>query len=138
MSNFFEISRRHAIAGLVSTAAVAAAGPALALSPAPTPIARSWARAEALKARMAPHSGAIEAALEDGGTPGWMRIKGAVNALGEERYGLIVEILKATPEAEGDLAIQRLAAVDEDMIHGPRSWALAQRERAAGEWMRRA
>jgi len=104
--------------------AVAAVSPVLAASP--TPIARAWAKAEALRLRLAPHGEAIDAAFQSGGVPGWMRLKGEAYALGENRYGLLVEILNAAPTGRADLAIQRRAARAHEMIHGPRDWAEAR------------
>ena len=132
MSKFLFSNRRRVLQGAAALGASAIAGPALALTDR-TPIAALWARAEFLKARMTPHAKAIEAAFRQGGTPGWMRLRGAANVLGEERYGVIVAILKATPRSREDLEIQRAAARDFDMVHGPRAWALSQVERAASE-----
>ncbi len=96
-----------------------------------TPIGALWLEAEALKAQMAPASQAIAAAFENGGAPGWMRLTGPINALGHRRYDCLIAILKAEPQNAADLAIVDAAANDHDMRHGPRSWALAQRELAA-------
>ena len=121
-----KISRRQILVGgaLGAAAAVASVTPGLAV--APTPIVRAWAKAEALRVRLAPHGDAIEASFRSGGVPGWMRLKGEPYALGETRYGLLVEILNAAPTNRTDLAIQRRAAQDGEMIHGPRDWAQAR------------
>ena len=117
------ISRRGLLAGGVAVAAVAVA-PVYAA--APTPIASAWARAQALRTRLAPHAPAIEVAFRSGGVPGWMRLKGEPYGLGETRYGLLVDILNAAPTGRGDLEIQRRAAGDAEMVHGPRDWARAR------------
>jgi hypothetical protein len=117
------VSRRQILVG-GALGAVAAFAPGLAA--APSPIARAWAKAEALRLKLAPHGQAIEAAFRSGGVPGWMRLKGEAHALGETRYGLLVEILNATPTGRGDLAIQRRVAQDGEMVHGPRDWAEAR------------
>ena len=142
MSNTFPLNRRQMLSSAAAAGALAAASPALALVPSAgaegSAIATLWARAEALKARMAPHAKAIDAAFQNTGTPGWMRLRGPANALGEARYGALVEILKATPRSLDDLAIQRAAARDFEMIHGPRAWAHAQFDRASNEYFRAA
>jgi hypothetical protein len=141
MSNAFPLNRRQVLSS-AAAAAIAAASPALARSsPAASErsgIAALWARAQALKARMAPYGSAIDAAFRNTGTPGWMRLRGTANALGEERYGLLVEILKSTSRSLDDLAIQSAATRDFEMIHGPRGWAHAQFDRASGELFRAA
>lgn len=117
-----KISRRDWLVGAAALGAIAAAAPAFAA----TPIARAWARAEALRGAMAPHQQAVQAALRAGGVPGWMRLKGEAYALGETRYGLLVEILNATPTGRSDLALPRRAALDAEMHDGPRDWAHAR------------
>jgi len=117
------ISRRQILVG-GALGAVAALSPALAA--APSPIAQAWAKAEALRIRLAPQGEAIEAALRTGGVPGWMRLKGEVYSLGETRYGLLVEILNAAPTNRADLMIQRRVAQDDEMHNGPRDWAQAR------------
>ena len=109
MSTSDLFSRRGFVAA-GAVAAIAAASPVLAAER--TPIARAWARAEALRRGLAPHGRAIVAAFRSGGVPGWMRLKGEAYALGETRYGLIVEILNAAPTSAADLEIQRRAARD--------------------------
>ena len=142
MSNAFPLNRRQMLSSAAAMGVVAAASPAVALVPSEggqsSAIAALWARAEALKARMAPHAKAIDAAYQNTGTPGWMRLRGPANALGEERYGVLVEILKSTPRSLDDLAIQSAATRDFEMIHGPRAWAHAQFDRASGEYFRAA
>jgi len=134
-SSIESFSRR----GFLAAAALAAvAGAAPVHAAAPTPIARVWARAEALKAHLAPHSAAIDAAFRAGGAPGWMRVRGPAYRLGETRYGLIVEILNAAPTCEADLAIQRRAARDPEMLHGPLDWARARVRLAERELQRTA
>ena len=135
MSVFDSISRRGFVAG-GAVAAFISASPILAAEP--TPIARAWASAEALRLQLAPHGPAIAAALRSGGVPGWMRLKGAAYTLGETRYGLIVEILKAAPTSLADLEIQRRAAADPEMAHGPRDWAQARLTLAQAELRRAA
>ena len=56
---------------------------------------------------MGPHGDAIEAAFRAGGAPGWMRLKGGAYALGESRYGLLVEILNAPTTSAADLDLPR-------------------------------
>lgn len=129
MTKSYYPHRRQVLAGAAALGAFVAVSPVLAAR-AETPIGALWARAQALKARMAPHEKAIQAAFANGGTPGWMRLRGEANALGEERYGLIVSILNETPRSRADLDIQAAAARDSDMIHGPRAWASAQAEKA--------
>lgn len=142
MSNAFPVNRRQVLSSAAAVGAIAAASPALALIPSSgaqnSAIAPLWARAEALKARMAPYAKAIDAAFSNTGTPGWMRLRGSAYALGEERYGVLVQILKATPRSLDDLAIQSAATRDFEMIHGPRAWAHAQFDRASTEYFRAA
>jgi hypothetical protein len=111
---------------LAAGAAVAATAAVPAFPSDSTPIARAWARAETLRKQLQPHAPAIQAAFRSGGVSGWMRLKGEAYALGETRYGLLVEILNAAPSNAGDLDIQRRAARDEEMHNGPRDWARAR------------
>jgi hypothetical protein len=142
MSSAYAFNRRQLLSSAVAAGALATASPALALvrsmSGEGSAIALLWARAEALKARMAPYAKAIDAAFKNTGTPGWMRLRGPANALGEERYGVLVEILKATPRSLDDLVIQSAATRDFEMIHGPRAWAHGQFDRASSEFFRAA
>ena len=71
-------------------AAIAAASPSSPLSGADRP---RLGESRGAAAAFAPHRRAIVAAFRSGGVPGWMRLKGEAYALGETRYGLIVEIL---------------------------------------------
>ena len=129
------INRRGLLAAGAALAATAAV-PAFAATP--TPIARAWARAETLRLQMQPHAPAIRAAFRDGGVAGWMRLKGEAYRLGETRYGLLVEILNASPSNADDLALQRRAARDEEMHNGPRDWAHARVTLAEAELRRAA
>jgi len=111
---------------------------ALAAAAESTPVARLWARAQALKAQMAPFAARIEAACRNGGTPGWMRLTGKANALGEARYNILIAILKSSPGTIDDLAIIARAAGDADIHGGPRAWAHGEFDRAASAFHRAA
>jgi hypothetical protein len=122
------LSRR----ALVSAAGSLAAAPALAAygpaSPAKRPdvsttIGRLWRDAEDLRARLDRHRDAIAAAAEGGGIPGWMRMTGEVNRLGEARYGKLVGILNTDPESPADLGIMARVALEDDIRNGSFGWA---------------
>jgi hypothetical protein len=122
MTEKTKLSRRALVAG----SAMLAAGPALAVTPVgPTPIARLWSEAQSLASKLSAHRGAITAAAARTGTstPGWMRMGGEANAIAEQRYGKLVEILKETPKNQGDLAIIAKVSQDSDIQMGARLWA---------------
>lgn len=121
--------------GLVAAAAALTAAPAAIVSaqasqPANTVISTLWADAEALRLKLEAHRGAIAQAAESGGISGWMRLGGEANALGEQRYGKLVAIMKAEPEAHGDLAIMAEVMLDDDFRRGAFNWAGEQLARA--------
>ena len=107
--------------------------PASAFAAQSSEIQALWAQAETLKSRMAPFAVEINAAFAAGGVPGWMRLKGAANALGEARYQALTAILRATPRSSRDVDLMIAASEDHDMVQGPRVWARKQIVRGAGE-----
>jgi hypothetical protein len=120
--------------GLVAAAAAISAAPAALATtvakPASTTISALWTEAEALRVRIDTHRAAISQAAESGGISGWMRLGGEANAIGEERYGKLVAIMKAEPEAQGDLAIMANVTLDDDFRRGAFNWAGEQLARA--------
>ena len=122
MTRSTPLSRRLLIAGSLA----ASAAPALAAgTPTTTPIARLWAEALDLGNTLTTHREAIaEAAARAGDSvPGWMRLGGEANRIAEARYGKLVEILNATPQGAGDLAIIAKVSIDPDIAAGARHWA---------------
>ena len=115
------LSRRALVTGVTAAGATAAVGAKATAGT--TPIARLWAEAEALRAELGAHRAAIAAAAANGGIPGWMRLGGAANRVGEARYARLVAILNTRAETAGDLAILGKVAMDEDVLSGARSWA---------------
>jgi hypothetical protein len=127
-----------AAAGASLAAPALAAVPAMPAAARQTQIGRLWAEAQALGRRMQPYAGRVAALEESAGLPGWMRLKGAANELGEKRYGALVAILKAKPESIGDLALVGRAANDPDIVNGPATWARFQFDDAARAYHRAA
>jgi hypothetical protein len=123
-----ELNRRRAL--LAGAAVAAAAGPAAAagvLSPkGDTTIGRLWAEAETLRGKLDLYAAEIAAAERQGGIPGWMRLSGEANALGEARYQTLVRMLKSTPASADDVRLVARAAQEGDIVNGPRSWAAMQ------------
>lgn len=123
-----QINRRRAL--LAGAAVAAAATPAAAASLAPaqgdTAVGKLWAQAQALRGKMDRYAEEIAAAERQGGIPGWMRLSGEANELGEARYQTLVNILKAKPASTQDMRLIARAAQDADMRNGPASWAVAQ------------
>lgn len=118
------LTRRALVAGVT----VAAAAPALAAAPAmtgTTAIGKLWQEAEALRLSLDAHRAEIAeaAALASDGVPGWMRLAGDANRIGEARYGKLTAILRAKPEKASDLAIIAKVSQDADMLAGARGWA---------------
>lgn len=122
------ITRRRAL--MAGAAVAAAAGPAaaagLASGAGDTAIGKLWAQAESLRGKLDAWSAEIAAAERQGGIPGWMRLSGEANAVGEARYQALVQILKTTPKSAADLRLMARAAQDRDIADGPRLWAVAQ------------
>lgn len=116
-----ELTRRTVFTAAAALAAVPAA--ALAATAETTPIARLWAKAEAMGKELAAYRAEIEAAAANGGISGWMRLGGKANALGEERYQALVAIMNETPRSQADLAIMGKVVMDDEMTLGPRGWA---------------
>jgi len=125
------VMRGAAIAAIPAIAPLPALAKAFDATTSASPIAALWARAATLKQQMAPFAASIDAAFANGGTPGWMRLKGRANALGHERYEALIAILKAAPRSLDDLAIVGQATREADIVHGPRSWAHQQFDRAS-------
>jgi hypothetical protein len=118
------LSRRALVAGVT----VAAAAPALAAAPllsGRTAIGQLWTEAEALRVSLDAHRAEIaQVATRAGdGVPGWMRLAGEANRIGEARYGKLVAILNAKPEKASDLAIIAKVSQDVDLLAGARGWA---------------
>ena len=116
-------TRRGLFAGAVSLAAAPAiAAGGIALPAGSTPIAALWAKAEALRVSLEMYRGEV-AKMAARGTPGWMRLAGPANKLGEARYAALTGIIRSTPRNQGDLAIMAKVALDKDIQQGPRGWA---------------
>ncbi len=88
-----------------------------------TTIGRLWAEAEELRHHLDGHRAAIADAAQAGGISGWMRLGGEANRIGEARYGKLVAVLKAEPEAASDLALMGRAALEDDIRSGAFGWA---------------
>jgi hypothetical protein len=126
------ITRRRALmaGAAVAAAASPAAAAGLAAGTGDTAIGKLWAQAESLRGKLDAWSAEIAAAERQGGIPGWMRLSGEANAVGEARYQTLVQILKATPKSAADLRLMASAAQDRDIADGPRLWAVAQTREA--------
>ena len=139
MTETMTATRRTVLAG----AGALAAAPALAAVPGglaggrETEVARLWREAAALQGQMQPYAGEM-AAMSARGLPGWMRLAGAANDLGDRRYGKLIAILKAKPESLNDLAIMAAANRDADIAGGPATWARFQFDAAARDFHRAA
>lgn len=127
---------RRALLG--ATAALAAA-PATALA-APvltgagsgsSSIAALWTEVTDLTIRMGAFGTRIAAAERGDSVPGWMRLSGEVNDLGNARYDRLVAILKAKPQSVDDLAIVARAAGHRDIVSGPSAFAAGKLAEAA-------
>lgn len=116
------ITRRRA---LMAGAAVAAAA-GLGASAGDTTIGRLWAQAESLRGKLDAYSAEVAAAERLGGIPGWMRLSGEANAIGNARYEALVAILKTSPASADDLRLMAKAAQTADIAAGPRLWAAQQ------------
>lgn len=123
-----QMNRRRAL--LAGAAVAAAATPAAAAGLAPaqgdTAVGRLWAQAQALRGKMDRYAAEIADAERQGGIPGWMRLSGEANELGEARYQTLVKMLKAAPADAQDVRLIARAAQDSDIANGPRAWAVAQ------------
>lgn len=122
---------RRAVLG--ATAALAAA-PAAALAATAAPaskLAAQWAEVMNLTIRMGAHAPAIAAAERGDSVPGWMRLEGEANALGNARYDRLVAILKSQVETTDDLAIVAQAASHRDIVSGPGAFAAGRLAEAA-------
>jgi hypothetical protein len=115
------VSRRLALIG----AGAACVAPAAAVAaPSDTALTVLWREVKALDAAMLPHADAVSAATaESGGLPGWMRLNGEVNRIGEERYRRLVAIINGPVSRDGDLAIKAEAAMHPDIRNGAFTWA---------------
>lgn len=122
------LNRRRAL--LAGAALAAAATPAVAAGLAPaqgdTAVGKLWAQAQALRGKMDRYAAEIADAERQGGIPGWMRLSGEANELGEARYQTLVQILKAKPASADDMRLIARAAQERDIAEGPRGWAVAQ------------
>lgn len=117
-----------ATAALAAAPAIAIAAPASGTS---TPIAMLWNEVTDLTIRMGAHGEAIAAAERGDSVPGWMRLAGEVNDLGNARYDRLVDILKAKPGSAEDLAIIARAAGHRDIVSGPSAFAAGRLAEAA-------
>jgi hypothetical protein len=135
MTNTAIFSRRAAFAGVAAAAAIPAAASATSGQ---TAIGKLWVEAEALKARINGFRAEISAQAAQGGIPGWMRIGGEANKLGEARYQHLVAILNAKAERESDLVIIAKVLRDEDMQNGAKAYAADRLASATVEVLSRA
>jgi hypothetical protein len=124
----FSLSRRAALAG---AAAFTVAPMAASAGPQASPIAALWARAERLKAELAPFAETIRVKTSEGGISGWMRMTGAANRLGHQRHATLVAILNEAPQHGTDLAIMAKASRDNAFLLGGQSWAAEKLASAA-------
>lgn len=122
---------RRALLG--ATAALAVAPAAALAAPAGTSgtISALWNEVTDLTIRMAAHGTAIAGAERGDSVPGWMRLSGEVNDLGNARYDRLVAILKAKPTTVDDLAIVARAAGHRDIVSGPSAFAAGRLAEAA-------
>ena len=140
MTEFMTATRRTVLAG----AGALAAAPALAAVPGglagagESEAARLWREAAALQRQMQPYASEMTAMSARAGLPGWMRLSGAANDLGNRRYGKLIAILKSKPESLNDLAIIAAANRDADIAGGPATWARFQFDAAARDFHRAA
>lgn len=132
------LTRRAVMAGAAGLAALplgagaaVAAGSAAAGADTSTPIRALWAEAQALETRMAAYRAEIAASASSGGIPGWMRLGGEANRLGERRYGTLAAILNEEPRDAGDLAVLAKVYRDEDIQNGGKAWAAERLAEAA-------
>jgi hypothetical protein len=120
-----QMNRRRAL--LAGAAVAAAASPAAAAglmsAQGDTAVGKLWAQAQTLRGKLDRYAAEIAAAERQGGIPGWMRLSGEANALGEARYQALVKLLKSTPVNNEDVRLMARAAQDADMASGPRLWA---------------
>jgi hypothetical protein len=124
-SSHAALSRRAALAGAGAAClspAVATASPIGASQP-ESSLAALWREVKALDAALQPHAEAIAAAAAQGGVPGWMRLDGEINRLGEERYRRLVSIINGAAGSDADLAIKAQAALHDDIRAGAFTWA---------------
>ncbi len=113
-------TRRSVLTAAAALAAVPAmAGTTSSVTP-ETAIGRLWADAERLRDHLGTYRTLI-AEKEDAGIPGWMRLAGAPNQIGQQRYEKLVSILSETPRNGRDLAIMARAARQDDVL--AKGWA---------------
>jgi hypothetical protein len=133
----YRLNRRRAL--LAGAAVAAAASPAAAAgvmtSHGDTAIGALWAKAQSLRGKLDRHAAEIAEAERQGGVPGWMRLQGEANHIGEARYQTLVQILKATPKSHEDVRTMARAAQDADMAMGPRAWAHGQVAQALEDYV---
>lgn len=123
-----QINRRRALlaGAAVAAAATPAAAAGLTAAQGDTAVGKLWSEAQALRGKMDRYAAEIASAERQGGIPGWMRLSGEANTLGDARYNTLVKILKSTPANAQDVRLIARAAQEPDMLNGPRSWAVAQ------------
>lgn len=123
-----QINRRRALlaGAAVAAAATPAAAAGLTASQGDTAVGKLWSEAQALRGKMDRYAAQIADAERQGGIPGWMRLSGEANELGEARYQTLVKLLKASPANAQDVRLIARAAQESDIANGPRGWAAAQ------------
>jgi hypothetical protein len=135
MTDGLKATRRAVLA----SAGAMAAAPALAAVPAgfagkgESEVARLWKQAGALKRQMQPYA-ADMAASAGSGLPGWMRLQGAANTIGNRRYDTLIAILKTKAESLDDLHVIAQAAREEEIAGGPATWARFQFDAASRDY----
>ena len=121
---------------VLASAGAMAAMPAFAAVPAgfagkgETEVARLWRHAGALKRQMQPYAADMAVSARSG-LPGWMRLQGAANSIGNRRYDTLVTILKTKAERLDDLHIIAQATREEEIAGGPATWARFQFDAAS-------
>ena len=135
MTEGLKATRRAVLASAGAMAAV----PAVAAVPAgfagkgATEVARLWKQAGALRRQMQPYAADIAVSARSG-LPGWMRLQGAANDLGNRRYDTLVAILKTKAESLDDLHVIAQATREEEISGGPATWARFQFDAAARDY----
>jgi hypothetical protein len=128
---------------VLAAAGASAAAPALAAIPAfaakdarpyETVISRLWSRAVALERQLKPFAAEIAVKEQDAGLPGWMRLTGVANDLGNLRYDTLVSILKSQPQSIDDLATIAQVTKEKEISRGPITWARFQFDAAARDF----
>lgn len=121
-----------------TAALVALPATAFAVPSTPSPIAAQaaerslgalWNEVVSLSMQLGNHATPI--VHPQSGLPGWMYDQGEANALGNTRYGKLIDILRATPRDAEDVAIIARAARHPDIENGPRTYGAARLAHAA-------